>query len=243
MAEENPLSDPLTKSSYPSVADQIYGDIRVLLSTGEIPPGRKVTLRGLAERTGTSQMPIRDAVRRLVAEGGLQKLPTRGLRVPKPTLEEFREIVKIRVNLEGLATEEAARRIGKAHIATIARMARHYEKLANREKLDVKAVVLANQKLHFHLYNIAEMPFLIGLVQNLWVRIAPIFSVSMRLTSSECNAWKSIIHHRSLVEALAAGDVAAARAAIVNDILDAAKFVEFITYQSDNSEPEPDQEA
>ena len=58
------------------MADKVYLDIKRLLLSGAIPPGEKVTLRGLAQGIGTSPMPVRDAVTRLVIEGApiLEKL-------------------------------------------------------------------------------------------------------------------------------------------------------------------------
>ncbi|KAG1244152.1 hypothetical protein G6F65_021971 [Rhizopus arrhizus] len=80
------LEGLLDKQERVTVADQIYQQTRQLLMSGAVPPGEKITLRGLAAALNTSPMPVREAVNKLVAEGALEMLPSRGLRVPKPSL-------------------------------------------------------------------------------------------------------------------------------------------------------------
>ena len=67
-------------------------ELRTALSQGQLAPGHSVTLRGLAEMLDVSPMPVRDAVRRLVAEGALVKLSNRRIAVPAVTRETFDEI-------------------------------------------------------------------------------------------------------------------------------------------------------
>src|SRR5690606_31987233 len=124
--------------------DQVYADIKQLLLSGMIPPGQKVTLRGLAGALGTSPMPVRDAVARLVNEGALEMLPNRSLRVFKPRLSEFLEIVKLRCCLEGFAAYEAAANMTPARLRKIEDYARRYYKLAHQKKFDTQAIVEAN---------------------------------------------------------------------------------------------------
>ncbi|KAG0755593.1 hypothetical protein G6F22_020562 [Rhizopus arrhizus] len=80
------LEGLLDKQERVTVADQIYQQTRQLLMSGAVPPGEKITLRGLAAALNTSPMPVREAVNKLVAEGALEMLPSRGRRVPNPSL-------------------------------------------------------------------------------------------------------------------------------------------------------------
>ncbi|WP_163521163.1 GntR family transcriptional regulator, partial [Klebsiella michiganensis] len=65
----------------------------------------------LADALGVSPMPVRDAVRRLIAERALEALPNRTIAVPNLDAERIGEIYKMRISLEGLAAEEAAAKI------------------------------------------------------------------------------------------------------------------------------------
>jgi DNA-binding GntR family transcriptional regulator len=60
-----------------TLADRVYDDIKSMLIQGTAAPGERLTLRGMAEALGTSPMPVRDAVSRLVAESALEILPNR----------------------------------------------------------------------------------------------------------------------------------------------------------------------
>ena len=76
--------------------------------SGQMMPGEQISLRSAATALGVSVMPVREAMQRLVAEQALEVTTNRAMRVPTMTASQFREITTIRINLEGLATEQAA---------------------------------------------------------------------------------------------------------------------------------------
>lgn len=209
-----------------SLADQVYLDLKKLLLSGTIAPGEKLTLRGLAEVIGTSPMPVRDAVRRLVSERALEMLPNRTLRVPTPDLDQFREIVTIRCNLEGLAAEVATAKLQLDTLEEIIRAKDMYEAAARAEVVSTVDMVEANRKLHFALYNESGMPVLISMIEGLWTQVAPVFSLSMSTKMRKVDSMESFHHHTRLIAALQQRDSAAARDAVVADIQDAAHFIE-----------------
>ena len=94
-----------------TLGHRVYTELRDFLMVGGVKPGEKITLRQLTSAFGTSLMPVREAVQRLAAEGALEVLPNRAIRVPIATKAGVREILKVRLMLEGLAVEEAAARI------------------------------------------------------------------------------------------------------------------------------------
>ena len=71
---------------------RVYSELRDFLMVGGVPPGEKVTLRQLTTAFGTSLMPVREAVQRLAAEGALEILPNRAIRVPVMTRARVNEI-------------------------------------------------------------------------------------------------------------------------------------------------------
>lgn len=220
------LEGLLNKQERVTVADQIYQRTRQLLMSGAVPPGEKVTLRGLAAALNTSPMPVREAVNKLVAEGALEMLPTRGVRVPKPSLTKFREIVRIRCCLEGFAAAEAAKVIDDATVVRIERYAHEFDKLGHQRKIDTLKTIDANRNLHFTLYEAAGMPLLVTMIENIWLQIAPLFSLSMSSKDRKSESWESFDHHDHLLQALRRRDAEAARDAVVADISDAAAFIE-----------------
>ncbi|RXL93469.1 GntR family transcriptional regulator, partial [Citrobacter sp. AAK_AS5] len=81
-----------------------------MLIAGKLTPGDRLSLRSAAEQLGVSMMPVREAVNRLVADGGLEVAPNRAVRVPILTVSQFRDLTRVRVAIEGHAAAEAALR-------------------------------------------------------------------------------------------------------------------------------------
>ena len=80
--------------------------LRHAIMTGRFPPGLAVTIRGLAALLEVSAMPVREAMRRLVAERALDILDNRRVRVPAMDEGRFSTLIAARILLE----QEAARR-------------------------------------------------------------------------------------------------------------------------------------
>jgi DNA-binding GntR family transcriptional regulator len=68
-----------------TLGQRVYSGLRDFLMAGQLQPGQKLTLRELAAALNVSPMPVREAVRRLAAEGALEMLPNRRIRVPVVT--------------------------------------------------------------------------------------------------------------------------------------------------------------
>ena len=81
-----------------------------------------MTIRSLASSFGISIMPVREALRRLVAEHVLMLLPNRSVALPVFTRDRFHEITRIRTSLEGLAAEEGARHVTPEMLTHMAHM-------------------------------------------------------------------------------------------------------------------------
>lgn len=224
------LESLLERQERTTMADKVYEDIKRLLISGAIPPGERLTLRGLAKVLGTSPMPVRDAVTRLVNDGALHMLPNRSVQVFKPTLEQFREIVTLRCCLEGLAAHHATGKVDAATMKSIAASAAKYERAGHQKKVDTAAVIETNRELHFLLYRASGMPMLVNMIDNIWTQIAPVFALSMSVKERTIDDWESFRHHKRLIEALTDKDPDAARDAVVEDIRDAAEFIERSTW-------------
>jgi DNA-binding transcriptional regulator YhcF (GntR family) len=85
------------------VRDRAVDALRQAILDGVLEPGRRLTERELTGLTGMSRTFVREALRRLQAEGLVEQSPSRGLRVTLPTAEETEHIYEIRAELEQLA--------------------------------------------------------------------------------------------------------------------------------------------
>ncbi len=208
-----------------TLADQVYGDLKELLLAGRAAPGERFTLRGLASAIGTSAMPVREAVSRLVAENALEVLPNRAVRVPLMSRARFKELRLIRASLEGLAAATAATEASDQEIAEV----RHFERLfaAERDKShpDGAGAMRHNKNLHFALYRAAHLPTLFQMIEGLWLQIGPVLNLDFCAGPDRVHQGEAYLHHAALIAALEARDADAARAALVADIWSAGDFI------------------
>src|ERR1700723_2092676 len=98
---------------------QSYRKLRDALMKGRFLPGDVVSLRGLARELGTSPMPIREAVRHLVAEKALELRENRTFSVPVMTRTKLNELRKLRIILEGSVAEEAGNNISETDLVEL----------------------------------------------------------------------------------------------------------------------------
>jgi DNA-binding GntR family transcriptional regulator len=208
-----------------TAADNVYTKLRMLLLTGAMPPGQKLTLRGLADQFGTSMMPVRDAVRRLTAEGGLQMFANRTVRVNAPTAAQFAEIIKIRCALEGLAAENACRQITPAELHKLRHHAQRFDKEGHKPRPNPTLLARVNRELHFGVYRAARMPLLLEMIEGLWIQVAPAISSTLRHATRGITQWESFDHHAKLIDSLTRRDTVRARQAVMADIRDTGNFI------------------
>lgn len=94
-----------------SALDDAIAAIRDSILQGEFSPQQRLVEVDLCEQLGVSRAVVRNALLKLTAEGLVEHLPNRGVRVRAITLEEAIEIVETRVALESLCARKAAQRV------------------------------------------------------------------------------------------------------------------------------------
>jgi DNA-binding GntR family transcriptional regulator len=196
---------------------RVYNELRDFLMAGGVQPGEKVTLRQLTASFGTSLMPVREAVQRLVAEGALELLPNRAIRVPVMTKARIAEILRIRLALEGMAVEEAARIISPETIELLVALNRAFSE-------DMKAndnrgrQFRANKEFHFTIYRAAEMPVLLAVIEKMWMQVGPFLHFSLGMRHREEGSKYAPDCHARLIEALRRRDGKAGCEALAGDL-------------------------
>src|SRR3954454_6868925 len=94
-----------------SVVDLAYEHLRALVLSGEVAPGARLGQVELAERLGISRTPVREALRRLSAEGLVDFSPNRGFRTADLGLDAVVRRLEVPLLLEpGIARLAASRR-------------------------------------------------------------------------------------------------------------------------------------
>ncbi|MDX1725466.1 MAG: GntR family transcriptional regulator [Pseudomonas sp.] len=196
-----------------NLQEQLYQRIRSDLLAGRFQPGERLKIRDLAVVWGTSPMPVRAALQRLVAEGALEGEPQRSVRVPTMTRERFQQIIQVRLNLEGLAVELAAARLDGAEIDLLHGCLLRMEQALERR--DVAAYLQDNSLFHLSLYRACANPILLRMIESLRLQIGPFFN---RLFSDSTQLLHLNDFHEATFNALQAGDGKAARAAMERDL-------------------------
>ncbi len=95
----------------------VYDALRAAILHGELAPGTALRETALAEQFHVSRTPVREAIRRLEAEGLVRVEPRRGAVVSELALDELDEIYDIRSALETLAATRAVTRISARELA------------------------------------------------------------------------------------------------------------------------------
>jgi DNA-binding GntR family transcriptional regulator len=205
-----------------TVQDRVYRRIREMILNGEIEPGQTVTIPGLSAAFRVSAMPVREALRRLMAEQALMVVSGRSVGIPALTRARLADLRRVRREVEGLAITWAAERIGLSDLQQLAETLREMQLAADAR--DGRRYVPANHDFHFTIYRAAESSTLLSIIESLWLQIGPYFHV---LRASE-NWHAANTRHCAMLEALHRRDGTDAANALQRDIDEAASALELL---------------
>jgi DNA-binding GntR family transcriptional regulator len=205
-----------------TLQERVYRELRDALYQGHFMPGAPVTIRSLAVALGTSPMPVREAMQRLVAERALVQTPNRTVRVAALTPEAFDELIRIRVEIEGFAAQRAALRSTPALCARLRAINESFRAAVADD--DATGILEKNQIFHFELYQAARANELFRIIESLWLRFGPILAFVRNLPGSNTMFKRGFDVHERVVVALEQGDSARARFSLALDIRAAAAW-------------------
>ncbi|SAK48189.1 DNA-binding protein [Caballeronia pedi] len=203
------------KLEHQNLNDRTYALLKGGLISGSFHPGQVFIIRSLAERYGISTTPVREALQRLVAERLLVMLPNRSIVVPTLSPTAFGELYRIRFELEGLAAQMATRFFKASDVARLKKLLASMDGAIERG--DKTAYRELNEKFHFAIYERANSPRLLEMIQGLWGQVGPVFYGL--LEDPDYGGEHANVHHRELVEAIEAGDEDAVRQKLVEDLV------------------------
>jgi DNA-binding GntR family transcriptional regulator len=138
--------------------------LRELIITGELEAGAPLRQRDLAARFGVSPTPVREALRRLEAEGLVVHDLHRGATVVQAGAGAAEEAYQLRGVLESLAAGTAAERATPDDLAEL--NALHAQFAASSP--EDPELSEANRRFHFRIYEAARSPILLALLRLLW---------------------------------------------------------------------------
>lgn len=152
----------LHKQLHHAVADQL----RAAIQTGALKPGAWLRQERLAQELGVSQMPVREALKELIAEGLIEHLPYRGVRVVEFSPDDVGEVYAHRSFLESRAAFLAAKQITAQEIALLKELQAQMKK--NLGPRHIAAYRELNRRFHHIIFNACRKPYLIHTLTQLW---------------------------------------------------------------------------
>ena len=206
-------------SDTPTAHELVYRRLRGEIMNGAMPPGKALTLRGVAADFGLSITPVREAVRRLCAEGALSLSPSGRVSTPELTYDRIEELAALRALLE---PELASRALPRAHTVLIDRMEVLNDSIDQMIiHNDAAGYVRLNLEFHRSLYLRAQAPAMLAMVETVWLQSGP----TMRQLYGKKQRQSASINHRKILAALRAGDEASLRLAVRQDVLNGLRML------------------
>jgi len=154
------------ENSVRTLAGVAVETVRSQILRRQLAPGTKLNQASLAEQLGISLVPLREALRKLEAEGLVQIVPHRGVFVCPISRDELEDLYTIRMILEGMATRAAVARLTDDHVAKLSALVLEMEQETCRE--DYAKLLLINRAFHLTLYEVSGRRFLCDSITGLW---------------------------------------------------------------------------
>ncbi|HEY7025753.1 MAG TPA: GntR family transcriptional regulator [Candidatus Limnocylindrales bacterium] len=192
--------EELTPLARSVLSAQVKDKLLRWILEGELPPGSRVIETRVARRLGTSQAPVREALRDLATLGLVEMHPFRGARVRQPAAEELIEAMEVRGELEAIAARQAARAVDETTL-------REMRALIDRMRLcadagDAHGQALANSEFHTLVINASGN----RTVQRLWEILEPFARTYLTATVPGADLHWLAERHVAIVDALESRD-------------------------------------
>jgi len=199
-------------------SNDVYEMLRQRILQGEFRTGHHLVEAEVAADLGTSRTPVREAVRRMAAEGLVDYVPNRGARVIGWSKTEIAESYELRAELEGFGARLAAARVSAGLLERLNAVTDAMEEVARCAPADPEFTRLGalNNQFHSEIVRSAGNTQLASTLATLLhlQMVQQTFSVY-----SSAQLQRSIAHHREIIEALTASDGAWAEAVMRSHIL------------------------
>jgi DNA-binding GntR family transcriptional regulator len=217
------LSNTITDSSEilrkRSLTDEVYDYLYRKIIAGSYSPGDWLRQEDISTQLGVSQTPVREAFDRLVASGLAERVPFRGVRVPKLESKEIVDAFMMRLVLESLAARLTAKIIQPDEIKILSEIVEQTANLLSLE--DMSTLSQLNKEFHKRVVDLSGNSLLSKLYEMTtnsfpdWMLYEYLFRHPELLQSS---LRREYLEHQAIVEALASHDPEAASIQVANHI-------------------------
>lgn len=196
----------------PPVHQSVYENLRDQLLFGDLAPGQAVTIQGLVDDLEAGMTPVREALRRLIANGALHMMGNRRVTVPTMTIEDIEQLEFMRKTIEPNLAGRAVDYMNEKLFDELVQL--DIALNAAISKGDIKGYLLNNYLFHSKLNDAARAPILKATVDRMWLRFGP----SLRVVCGRYGTLNLPDKHADLLKAIAARDKEAAARAMSEDV-------------------------
>ena len=184
---------PDTQISRSVLSDQVKDRLLKAILDGQYQPGARIVETRVARELGTSQAPVREALRDLEALGVVETTAFRGARVRRPSAAELLEGFVIRAELESLGARLAIPRLTDENVEEMAAFVREMQRAAEVD--DASAEASADASFHGRVMELAGNATL----ERVWRTLEPFSRTYITLVSPGADAqWTADLHPRIL---------------------------------------------
>jgi DNA-binding GntR family transcriptional regulator len=220
-------------SGFKTKTEVVYDFLKKNILDGRYQPGEKIVISVIARQLDVSDIPIREAIKRLQTEGLLDITPHVGAKVVEIDQDEFEQITLIRAELEGLATRLSINYLSEKDFKELDRLNLEGDVLVKNKSY--RQLAELNRKFHFTIYRSLPHNVITKMISDLWdkARMQPhVFTYSV----DRCR--QSQKEHKLVVKALKKGDGHTASEIVKKQKIDASnhlwKFLEKRKIQNEN---------
>ena len=183
---------------HPSLQERAYHLLRDAILEGAYQPGERLFEPAIADALGVSRNPVREAIRRLQQEGLVHVKPRSGVFVATLTIEEARDLYRIRAALEGVAAAFAAERMSDQELERLRAMLEGMRLVSGRTEEEVKRAV---DEFHTAIRTAAHSPPLAALLDRVYAQVRRSKNVAFPVDAATAFA-----DHSGIVELLSRRD-------------------------------------
>lgn len=201
---------------YRTVSDSVYDWIKEAIIQGEFQPGEHLAQERITERLGVSRTPVRDAIKRLEAEGLVLVKPHCGAVVFDISEEQLTEIYEIRILLEQYCAEKACRLATDEQVDQVEQLSFRMQEYPSNSRQFMEA----DRIFHRGFCSISGGTSSIEILETLWTRCDAFKAIYYSLDGK---ARDTLNEHAKIVQALRDRDASAMKRAIADHLEDVVK--------------------
>jgi len=213
------VSSKPKESTHKQLAHHVADRLRAEILEGRVKPGEWLRQQQIALEQGVSQMPVREALKQLAAEGLVEHVPYRGARVVQFTVEDVEDLYACRLFIEGMAARYAAQSITEEELREVTDLHHRMVRCAMPEQLAEYREL--NRRFHQIIFGASRRSYLTRTLAQLWAAFPTMLWSNIPLVARSSAPGRDApdaAEHEAIVRALTARDPDAAELAVARHI-------------------------